>query len=180
MTSSDIDLVSENENSVGSHKTSMSTVKMNHPTRDLFRTDFVAYCPGNCYTLPTSHLRELTQCVSDDIRSSKLSNFATMRPLINRNLSFRSSLKLDIAEYQVHVNVQIESSTGDLEDELRVSTLPLAKQKKSLNCKKSSPLNRSTPGRKLSESEVPLRREERGRHVKSHIDTRVQKVWHLR
>jgi len=72
------------------------------------------------------------------------------------------------------VNVQVESSTN-LDEELRVSTLPLRNNKK-LRCNmKTSPSDQYLPARKSSESGVPLLRAERGRHAKSHIDTRVQK-----
>ena len=176
MTSFDIDLAGENEKQDRSHEISSTTIKVDHQAKDLFRTDFVTFCPGNCATLPSSCLRDKADRVSQEIRSSKLLNFTTMRTLSNRNLSFRSSLKLDVAEYQVHVNVHVESSTTDLDDELRVSTLPLRKQKK-LQCNmKNTPSDRSLPARKFSESGVPLLRAERGRHVKSPVDTPVQKV----
>ena len=175
MTSSDIDLAGENEQRDRSHNFSSTTIKLRDQEKDLFRTDFVTFCPGNCSTLPSSYLQDKADRVSQEIRSSNLLNFTTMQTLSSRNMSFRSSLKLDVAEYQVHVNVHVESST-DLDDELRVSTLPLRKHKK-LQCNmKTAPSDQSLPTRKFSESGVPLLRAERGRHVKSHIDTRVQKV----
>ena len=171
MTSSDIDLLGENEDC--SRKISSTTIRVD---QDIFRTDFVTFCPGNSATLPSSCLRDKTERGGQETRSSKLLNFTTMQTLGSRNLSFRSSLQLDIAEYQVQVKVQLESSATDLEDELRVSTLPLPKQKK-LQCNmKNCPPNRRNPARKFSESGVPLLRAERGRHVKSPVDTRVEKV----
>ena len=176
MTSFDIDLASENEPRDHSHNFSSKAIIQNHQKEDLFRTDFVTYCPGNCSTLPSSYLRNKADRVSQEIRSSNMLNFTTMQTLSSRNVSFRSSLNVDVAEYQVQVNVQVESSTN-LDEELRVSTLPLRNNKK-LRCNmKTSPSDQYLPARKSSESGVPLLRAERGRHAKSHIDTRVQKVF---
>ena len=171
MTSSDIDLLAKDEDC--SRKISSTTIKVD---QDMFRTDFVTFCPGNSATLPSSCLRDRKERAGQEIRSPELLNFTTMQTLSSRNLSFRSSLQLDIAEYQVQVKVQLESSTTELEDELRVSTLPLPTHKKLRGNMKDCPPNRKILARNFSQSGVPLLRAERGRHVKSPVDTRVEKV----